>query len=112
MAIACRKAGRSADRAIDVNHDAASSANQMVVVVTNPILVPGRGAIGLDPAHQVFLDKGGECVVDRLTRYRADDRPNGVGQFVCGCMRMGRYCVHRCQPLGSHLQAVLAKLVL
>ena len=84
----------------------------MVVVVTDPILIPGCGAIGLDTAYQVFLDEGGECVVDRLTRYCTDDRPNGVGQFVCGCVRMRRYRVHRCQPLGGHLQAVLAQLIL
>ena len=111
MAIARCKAGRSAHRAVDVDHNAASSADQMVVVVTDTILITGRRARGLDTAYQVLLDEGGECVVHRLTRYCADDRPNGVGQFVCRSVGMRRYRAHRCQPLGGYLHAVLTQLI-
>ena len=63
MGIAHGKAGRSADRAVDVNDNAATSADQMVVVVTDTVLIPGRGARRLDTAYHVLLDEGGECVV-------------------------------------------------
>ena len=67
MGIAHAEAGRSADRAININDRAASSANQMVVVVADTVLIPGRRARGLDAAHQVLVDQCGKGVVHRLT---------------------------------------------
>ena len=48
--IAHGEAGRSTDRAVDVDDNAAASADQMVMVVTHTIFVPGCGARGLDAA--------------------------------------------------------------
>ena len=83
----------------------------MVVVVADTVLISGRRAWGLDAAYQVLLDEGGERVVHRLTRYRAEDRPHGIGQFVCCCVGVGRYRAHRCQTLCGYLHAVLTQLI-
>ena len=109
--VAHGEAGRSADRAVDVNDKAASSADQVMMVVTDAILIPGRRAGGLDAAYQVLLDKRREGVVHRLTRYGPDVRPNIVCQFVCRGVGMGRYGAHGCEPLSRHLDAVLTQLI-
>src|SRR5579859_504067 len=53
------QAGRLADRAVDVGEDAARPAHDMVVVVPDPPLVPGRAAGRLQAAYQ---SRRGECV--------------------------------------------------
>src|SRR5580700_3707912 len=53
------EAGRLADRAVDVSDDTARSAHDVVVVVPDASLVPGRAAGRFDAAHE---SGRGECV--------------------------------------------------
>ena len=74
------EAGHRSDSAVDVEHDAAASADQVVVIVAHSIFVAGSGSGRLDPADEVLVDEDAERVVDRLARDRPDDRPDVVGE--------------------------------
>ena len=76
------EAGHLADRAVDVEHGAAASTDQVMVVVTDSILVAGRRSGRLDPADEVLVDQDAERVVHRLAGDRADDGADVVGQLV------------------------------
>src|SRR6266545_7970187 len=50
-----RQAGGRADGAVDVDHPVAGSADEMVVIVANPVLVAGRRPGGLDPPEEPLV---------------------------------------------------------
>ena len=66
------EAGHLANSAVDVEHRAAAPADQVVVVVADPVLVASCRASRLDPADQVLVDQDAERVIDRLPRDRAE----------------------------------------
>ena len=51
------EARRHPDRAIDIVHLAAASADQVMMVVIDSILVPSCGSGRLDPADEVLVDQ-------------------------------------------------------
>src|SRR5947209_7741750 len=61
-----REAGGVTDRTIDVDHLIARPTDEVVVIVTNPVLVPGRRPGGLDSPQEALLGERGQCVVHRL----------------------------------------------
>src|SRR5258708_8372296 len=63
-----RQAGGVADRTVDVDHPAACSADEVVVVVTDPVLVAGRRPGGLDAPEEAPSRESRANVVHRLTR--------------------------------------------
>jgi hypothetical protein len=67
-----RQARGGADGAVDIDHAAAGAADQMVVVVADPILVPCRRTGGLDPSDQPVLGQDAQRVVHRLPGDDAD----------------------------------------
>ena len=109
MVIVCSEARRRSDRTIDVEHDATTSADEMVMVVTDAVFVAGSGPRRLDAPNQVLVDEQRNRVVHRLTRDRPDHSPNFVGQLVGGGVAARRYGTHDRQPLSSHLHPMLAK---
>ena len=109
MCIARCEAGCRTDRAVDVGHRATTSADQMVVVVTHPIFVPGWRTWRLDATDKILVDQDGQRVVDRLARDRPDRRPNVLGHFVGRGVRTGRDSAQRRQPLSGHLHPVLSQ---
>ena len=64
--IAGGEAGSFARGAVDIMGDAAAPADEMVVVVTDPVFKKGGGAGGLDAADEATLAEKGEGVVDGL----------------------------------------------
>ena len=64
------------DRTVDVDHPAAGSADEVVVVVTDPTFVAGRRPGGLDAPEEALVGEGREGVVHRLTRDGADLGPD------------------------------------
>ncbi len=60
------EAWHGADGAVDVDHGAALTTDQVVVVVADSGFVPGRRSSGLDPANQFLVDQHGHGVVHRL----------------------------------------------
>jgi hypothetical protein len=70
--VVCVEARCGADGTFDVDSGAALAADQMMVVVTHPVFVPGCGTRRLDTSKQTFVDEHTERVVDGLSRDRSD----------------------------------------
>ena len=63
MVIGRGQAGGLADRAVDVGDDAARPAHEVVVVVSDPSLEPGRAPGGLDATHEPRRGQRGSLTV-------------------------------------------------
>jgi hypothetical protein len=97
------------DRAVDVDHTAADSANQMVVVVANAILESRRRPGGLDAAEKSSAHQHGKRVVHRLERDGANLTPDEVGYRIRRDVGMTRHRAEHGQSLGGYLDAALAQ---
>lgn len=64
--------GRVADDAVHVGDRTADPAHEVVVVVTDPALVPGGAAGGFDAAYQARRGEGVQRLVHGLDRHVAD----------------------------------------
>ena len=106
-----RETGGGADRAVDVDQTAADSADQMVVVVADPILEASRRSGGLNAPDEAFGDQDAEGVVHRLERDGTDLGPDDLGHAVGRDVGLTRYCPQDSQSLGRDLNAALAKEV-
>src|SRR5437588_5512081 len=62
-----RQARGVADGTVDVDHPAAGPADEMVVVVSDAVLVAGRRPGGLDAPQETLVGEGRKGVVHRLT---------------------------------------------
>jgi hypothetical protein len=82
-----RQARPLADRTIDVQHPVADAADEMVVVVPDPVLIPGGRPGRLDAPDEPVLAQIGKRVVDRLRRDRTDLGPGPIGNQVCRDVR-------------------------
>ena len=103
-----RQARRDADRAVHVDHAAAAAANQVVMVVADPVLVARRRPGGLNAADQTPVGQDGEGIVHGLARDGADLGPCLVGHLVSGAVRSSGDRPQSGQALRGDLDAVLA----
>ncbi len=60
------QAGRFSERTIDIDHPAARSADQVVVVVADAVLKASRRAGGFDAADDASLGEDRQGVIDGL----------------------------------------------
>jgi hypothetical protein len=97
--------------AINVNERTATSTNQVMVIVTHPILKQCWRANWLDTSQYAFFHEHRQCVVYRLPRDRADLRSSRFRDTIGGDMGMGRDRSQNRQTLGGDLHAVLAQKV-
>jgi len=97
---------------VDVEHDAAFAADEVVMVVPHPILVPCDRSGRLNAAHQVLLDKDAEGVVDGLTGDRTNAGPDVLGQFLRRGVGPGSNRVEHGEPLRGDLYPMTAELLL
>ena len=104
-----RQARGVADRAVDVDHPAAGSADEVVVVVADPVLVAGRRPGRLDAPEEALVGEDAEGVVHRLARDRTDLGPHDAVDVVGGAVRPVGHRPQDGQALGRDLQAVLAE---
>ena len=104
-----RQARGVADRAVDVDHPAAGSADEVVVVVTDPVLVAGRRPGGLDAPEEALVGEGREGVVHRLTRDGTDLGPHDLADVVGGAVRSVGHRPQHGQTLGRDLQPMPAQ---
>ena len=101
------EARRLPDGAVDVDQDATSATDEVMVVVTHPILVTRGGPGRQNPAGEAPLDQRSQGVVHRLPGNRSDAPSDVVGELVGGGMRVGRHRPQHGQPLGGDLQPLL-----
>ena len=101
--------GGRANRAVDIDHTAAASTDQMVVVVANSVLeasgCPGR----LNAPDETFGDQDAESVVHRLERDRTDLGPHDLGHLVGRDVRLPCHCPKDRQSLGRDLNTAFTK---
>ena len=109
LVIGRREARSGTDGAIHVDHAAADTTNQVVVVITDPILEPGWRAGGLDAANQAFGDQEVQRVVHRLERDGADLGPDDLGYSIGGDVGGAADCAEDRQTLSGDLNAPCAK---
>ena len=104
-----RETGGGADRAVNVGQTAADSADQMVVVVTDPILEASRRPGWLNAPDETRGDQEAKTVVDRLegdgTDFGSDDLGHPLGRDV----GLRRDRPQDSQSLSRDLNAVLTK---
>jgi hypothetical protein len=101
--------GGGADRAVDVDHAAADATDQMVVVVTNPILEASRRPGRLNAPDEAFGDQEAKGVVHRLQRDGADLAPDDLRHGIGRDVRLARYGPQDSQSLGRDLNTALTK---
>ncbi len=101
--------GRRADGAVDIDHTAAFAADQMVVVVADPILEARGGPGRLNAPEKAFGDEDAERIVHRLQGDGPDLGPDGVGHAVRGDVRLACDDAQDGQSLGGDLNAMLTK---
>jgi hypothetical protein len=106
-----RETGSGADHAVNIDQAAADSANQMMVVVADPILESGGRTGGLNPPDEAFCDQDPESVVHRLGRNGADLGPDDFGYTVSRDMGTTRDSPQDSQSLGRNLNPMLPKEV-
>lgn len=98
-----------AGRTVDVEHHPAAPADEVMVVVTDAVLVASCRASGLDPANQVLVDEDAERVIDRLAGDGAELGAHFVAQLVGRGVWTFCHDAHDREPLSSDLDAVLAQ---
>jgi hypothetical protein len=109
LVVGRRETRGGADRAIHVDHTTADPADQMVVVVADPILEASRRSGGLNAPDETLGDQDGERVVHRLQRDSTNLGPDGLGHGVSRDVGLTRHRVQDSQSLGRHLNTVLSK---
>jgi hypothetical protein len=107
-----RQARRGTDRAVDVDHAAARTADQVVVVVADPVLMARRRPGRLDAPDQALFDQDAEDVVHRLAGDDADLSPYDPGDGVRRDVRSTRHRRQNGQALRRDLNAMLAQQAL
>ena len=98
-----------ADRAVHVDHPAADSADQMVVIVTDAIFEARRGAGRLNAPDEAFSGEEAKGVVDRLERDGTDLGSDCLGDIVGREVRLTRDRPQDRQSLGRDLNPTLTK---
>ena len=109
MIAAGGEAGSFAGGAVDIVRSAAAPADEVVVVVTDAVLVEGGGTGGLDAADEPFFAEECERVVDGLLGNGADFRANVIANDFSSAVGMCRDGAHDGQPLGGHGDPVIAE---
>ena len=98
-------------RAVDIDRAPAMAADEVVVVVIDPLFVASRRAGRLDAADEAFVGQGTEGVVHRLTRDGTDISPHELLDLVRRAVRPARHRPQDGQTLSRHLNTVLAEEV-
>jgi hypothetical protein len=100
-----------ADGAIDIDRFPACATDQVVVVVTDTILVEGRRSGGLDATDESLLDQDPKGIVHRLSGDGADLGANVLGDVVGRAVGPTRHRPQHGQALGRDLDTMFAKEV-
>ena len=99
-----RQARRVADRTVDIDKAFAAPADEVMVIVTDSSLVPGRRSSRLDETNDSMLSERSEDVVDSLARDCPYVLPDTLGDKVCRCVGMSRQRSKHGQSLGRDVE--------
>jgi len=111
LGVGCRETRSETGRAIDIDDTAATSTDQMVVVVAHAIFEARGRAGGLNAADETFDHQDAKSVVHRLERDGPDVGPDDLGHTVRRDMGLSRDRAQHRQSLRGDLQTALAKEV-
>jgi hypothetical protein len=84
-----RQTRRVTDGTIDIGGFSAEAANDMVMVISHPILVKRRRPGGLDAPNQTLFDQYPEGVVNGLSRDDTNPGANLFRNVVRGAVGLG-----------------------
>jgi hypothetical protein len=98
------------DRAVDVGDAAALSANEVMVVVSDPAFVACRAPRRFDSPYESCCGERVQCLVDGLERHVAEAVAYLRGDRVDVQMVAGAHCVEDGEPNGRHPEAGGAEL--
>ena len=87
---------------IDIDHLSAASTDQVMVIITYPILIPRRRSRRLNPPNQTMLRQSPQSIVNCLTRNRPNLRPHVFRQIIRRAMRTPRHRPQHRNPLRGH----------
>jgi hypothetical protein len=105
------QAGHLADRAVDVSDDTARPAHDVVVVVPDASLEPGRAAGRFDAAYESGRGKGVEGLVHGLKGDMADAIAHSGGDRLDAEVVTVADGLEQCDAGGRHPQAGTAQLL-
>src|SRR5207237_9433239 len=88
---------------------AAGSADEVVMVVANPVLVASRRPGGLDAPEEALLGENAEGVVHRLAGHGTELGPHDLVDVVRGAVWSAGHRPQHSHPLGRDLQTVLTE---
>jgi hypothetical protein len=103
------QARRFADGAADVLGLAAGTADEVMMVVADPVFVEGGGVGRLDAADDAFVREDVQDIIDRLAGDRAQQGARTDGDFVGGSMGMFGNRPKHGETLRRYGQGVLTK---
>jgi hypothetical protein len=98
-------------RAIYVYRTTTGPANEVVMIVIDPVFVPGRRTGRLDAPDEAIFGQDAQSVVHGLTRYCSDISAYHVFDLVRRAMRSGGHRPQDGQTLSRYLNTALAKEV-
>ena len=107
----CVQAGCRTDGAIDIIGFSAGAADQMVMVVPDPIFIKGGRTRGLNAADETLFDQHSKGIVNRLLRNGPNVGADVLGDRVHRAVRPVRDGLQHGQALGRDGDAILAEQV-
>jgi hypothetical protein len=103
---------RLAYGAIDVEHQAAVTTDQVVMVIAYSVFISGNGTGRLYATNETLFNEDAQRVVHGLARDRTNSRPHSLDQFVGRCMWVRRDSFTYCQSLRCDVYTTVAHLLL
>jgi hypothetical protein len=98
------------DCAVDIGEAAALSANEVMVIVSDPALEASRASRRFDPPYETRRGERVECLIDGLERHVAEPVAYLGGDRVDVQMVAGAHCVKDGEPSGRHPEPGRAQL--
>jgi hypothetical protein len=98
------------DRTVDVGEAAALSADEVMVVVSDPALEARRASRGFDPPYETHRREGVEGLIYGLERHVAEPVAYLRGDGVDVQMVAGAHCLEDGEPGGRHPEPGRTKL--
>jgi hypothetical protein len=111
LVVGCGQAGCVVNGTINIDYLPTRPADEVVMVVGDPILEPGGRTCRLEPADQALVGQDPKSVVNSLAGNRTNLCAYRFGNIVGRAVGSSRHGIENCEALGGDLEAVLAEEV-